>query len=179
MVHPFHQHAEHKKGHTRVKHILSSGGASHPDAAADKKLFGKLIAAHDSGESKVEGRKGPARFARGGKVHKAKGQTNIAIVVPQKSNSPAPEPQAGPVPPGPTAGPAAMPPPMPPSGAGGPPGMPPPPMRASGGRVGGDSSKENLKGWSGRAKSKSYARGGRLPTGGAESGVGRLQKAKT
>lgn len=174
MSHPYAQHAEHKKGHTRVKHILSSGGA-HIDAVADKKLFSNVIAQHDSGESKVEGRKGPARFARGGKVHKAKGQTNIAIVVPQKSSSPAPEPQAGPAPP--PAGPAPMPPPMPP-GAGGPPGMPPPPMRASGGRVGGDSSKENLAKWSERAKSNSYARGGRLPTAGAESGVGRLQKAK-
>ncbi len=175
MAHPYAAHAEHKKGHERVKHIMKSGGAAHSDAAADKKLFSKLIAEHEKGEAKVEGRKGPSRFARGGKVHKGKNQTNIAIVVPQKSESPASGPQAGPVPP--TAGPAAMPPPMPP-GAGGPPGMPPPPMRASGGRVGGDSSKENLKGWSDRAKANSYARGGRLPTAGAESGVGRLQKAK-
>lgn len=172
-MHPFHQHGEHKKGHERVKHILKSGGAAHPDAAADKKLFSNLIAEHDRGESKVEGGKGRSRFARGGRTKHKGSQTNIAIVVPQKGASSGSDgPQAGPVSP-PMAGPAP-PMPMPP---GGPPGMPPPPMRASGGRVGGDSSKANLDGWSARAAKNSYARGGRM-TAGAESGVGRLQKAK-
>lgn len=176
-MHPFHQHGEHKKGHERVKHILKSGGAAHPDAAADKKLFSNLIAEHDRGETKVEGRKGPSRFARGGKVRHKGTQTNIAIVVPQKGGSPTDAaPQGGPAMP-PMAGPPPMPMPMPP---GGPPGGPggPPPMRASGGRVGGDSTKANLDKWSARAKANSYARGGRLPTAGAESGVGRLQKAR-
>lgn len=174
-MHPFHQHGEHRKGHERVKHILKSGGAAHPDVAADKKLFSELIAKHDRGEMKVEGRKGPSRFARGGRTKHKGAQTNIAIVVPQKGGSPTEAGSQGPAVP-PMAGPPPM--PMPPPGGGGPPGAPPMPMRASGGRVGGDASKENLKGWSERAKANSYARGGRLPTAGAESGVGRLQKAR-
>jgi hypothetical protein len=170
MAHPFHDHGEHRHGRERVKHILKSGGAAHPDAAADKKLFSEMIAKHDRGETKVEGGKGRSRFARGGRTKHKGNQTNIAIVVPQKGGSPS-EPQGGP-PISPLAGP---PPPMMPPG-GPPPGGPP--MRASGGRVGGDSTKANLDKWSARAKENSYARGGRLPTAGAESGVGRLQKAR-
>ncbi len=52
-----------------------------------------------------------------------------------------------------------------------------PPMRARGGKVGGDASSGNLKGWAKRASKNSYARGGGLPTAGADTGVGRLQQA--
>ncbi len=49
---------------------------------------------------------------------------------------------------------------------------------ARGGKViGGDATPENIAKWSERAASNSYARGGALPTAGAMSGVGRLQKA--
>jgi hypothetical protein len=49
---------------------------------------------------------------------------------------------------------------------------------ARGGRaIGGDASPENLAKWSARASANSYARGGALPTAGAMTGVGRLQKA--
>jgi hypothetical protein len=181
MSHPYHEHREHPKGHSRVKHIMKSGGiASHSDEAADKKLFSKLINEHEKKEMKVEGKVKHSRFARGGKVkHKKDGHhTNIAIVVPQKGGANPPSdamgPQAGapPLPPSPMGAPA-LPPGLPP---GGPPGMP---MRARGGKViGGDASAENLKKWSQRASHNSYARGGRLPTAGAMTGVGRLQKAR-
>lgn len=144
-MHPFHQHGEHRAGRERVKHILKSGGAAHPDAVADKKLFSDVMGRSERGESRVEGGKGKC-FARGGRAKHKGSQTNIAIVVPQKGGSPAAEGPQGPVMP-PVAGPT--PPMMPPGGPGG-----PPPMRASGGRV-----------------------KGKLPSAGAESGVGRLQKA--
>ena len=47
------------------------------------------------------------------------------------------------------------------------------------GRVpGGDASAKDLKGWSRHAAKNSYARGGRLPTAGQDSGEGRLQLTK-
>jgi hypothetical protein len=53
------------------------------------------------------------------------------------------------------------------------------PMRASGGRVGGQATKANLDGWSARAAKNSYAKGGGVKmTAGAMSGEGRLQLAK-
>lgn len=64
------------------------------------------------------------------------------------------------------------------------PGMGGPPiMRKSGGRVpGGLATKSNLSGWASYAsKNSHYARGGKvgkLPTAGADSGVGRLQLSK-
>lgn len=149
---------------------MKSGGVSHPDAAADKKLFNRLISEHEAKEAKIEGKKSAGRFARGGKVKHKGHQTNIAIVVPQKGATSAAEPQAGAAPsPGTTAAPA---PPMPPGG------MPPPgmPMRATGGKViEGDASDHNLKKWGKRTTSNSFARGGRLPTAGSMSGVERKQ----
>ena len=64
-----------------------------------------------------------------------------------------------------------------------PPGMPPPPMRKHGGRVGGESTKGNLKSWGKRASANSYAKGGFvkpkvIDMAGAKSGEGRLEKAE-
>lgn len=182
MAHPYKQYHEDKVSRSRVGKILSSGNTT----AAHEKTKDIFPGIHGGGSSggsgtKVPGGKKPGRYARGGKV---KGhRTNIAIVVPQKSAPPTPAgPQAGAAGPPPMAAPA---PPMPPPGAGGPPGLPPglppggPPMRARGGKViPGEATKENIKKWDKRASRNSYARGGGLPTAGAESGVGRLQKAK-
>lgn len=173
MAHPFKQYHEDKVSRARVGKILSSGNTS---AAHEKtkEIYPGINPGKSMGSAtKVPGKKSPGRYARGGKV---KGhRTNIAIVVPQKS-PPTPGPQAGAAAPPPGAAPAPM--PMPPPGAGGPPGAPPMPMRARGGKVAGEATKANIKAWDKRSDSNSYKRGGRLPTAGAESGVGRLQKAK-
>ncbi len=163
MAHPYHMHREHQVSHRRVDPLLKeepAGATKHANSPAFSKVTSKTAAEnHD----RIGGDSSPKRFARGGKV----GTTNIIIASSPKDQPapPMPLPMGGP-PPGP---------PMPPPGAGGPPpGMP---MRASGGKVGGDSTKGNLDGWSGRAAKNSYAKGGRI-TAGAESGVGRMQKAK-
>jgi hypothetical protein len=136
------------------------------------------------------------KFARGGRT---KGPSKVNIVI----QSGAPPPQPGLAGPAPT--PMPMPPPAPaaapaPQGGGGQapapgpklptaPGMPMggapggPMMRKSGGRVGyigGVPTDNRLKQWAAKARANSYQRktGGRIPdTGGAESGVGRLEKA--
>jgi len=169
MAHPFAKHAERKTSRSRVAHLMKSGGAAkHEDVAADKKLFHQMMAEHERSEMKMEGAKARGRYARGGKV-------NIAVVVPQRSSPPTPAAgPAGAAGPPPMAAPA---PPMPMPMVG--PAPPPPPQMKRGGKVaGGDASAGNLKAWSARAKKNSYARGGGLPTAGAETGVGRLQKAK-
>ena len=69
MAHSHHAHREHVVSRQRVHHIMKGhkrGGKAHPDAAADKKLFGKLIAEH---EGKAHGEKAHGRldkYARGG-----------------------------------------------------------------------------------------------------------------
>jgi len=178
MAHPYKQYHETKVSRSRVGKILSSGNTT----AAHEKTKDIFPGIHGGGSSgsgtKVPGGKKPGRYARGGKV---KGhRTNIAIVVPQKGAPSTPGPQAGAAGPPPPMAAPAPPMPMPPPGAGGPPpGGPPMPMRARGGKViPGEATKENIKKWDNRASKNSYARGGRLPTAGAESGVGRLQKAK-
>lgn len=112
------------------------------------------------------------KFARGGRS-KGKGgkKTNINIVVAPKGPHPAEgaappilPPGGGGLPPPPMAGPPPGLGAGPPPGAGGPPGLPPglgkpPGMMKRGGAV------------------KKFARGGRF-TGGAETGVGRLEKAR-
>lgn len=180
MAHPYKQYHETKISRSRVGKILSSGDASTAHEKT-KDIYPGLHGGSGSAGSgtKVPGGKAPGRYARGGKV---KGhRTNIAIVVPQKGPPSTPGPQAGAAAaPPPMAAPA---PPMPPPGAGGPPGMPPGgppmPMRARGGKViPGEATAGNIKKWGARASKNSMARGGRLPTAGAFSGVGRLQKAK-
>jgi|GEM_PF-5471774 len=168
-MHPFHRHNEHKKSHERVGHILKhepKDQQRHDGKAFSHHVRSKSAAvAH---EHKVAGKKKPGRYARGGKV---KGhQTNIAIVVPHRSPSPTPAgPQAGAAPPIPPM--AAAPAPMAPP----PPGMP---MRARGGKViDGEATAGNIGKWGRRAAKNSYARGGRLPSAGAQTGVARLQQA--
>jgi hypothetical protein len=188
MAHPYHEHHEHKKSHSRVSNMLKGeheGAMQHASSHAFSRVTSKGEA--DAHEHKISGKKTIGRFARGGKV-KGKGhQTNIAIVVPHHGAAGG-GPAGGPPPPMPPMGgpppgmpPGGPPPGMPPGGPGGPPpGMPPgmPPMRARGGKVlSGIASADNLKSWAERASSHSYARGGGLPTAGAATGVGRIQEA--
>ncbi len=128
-----------------------SSGQGHPDEAQDKVLIKKMIK-QDKGEYKIGGAVSAPRadkFARGGKAKGKKGTTiNIAVIGGGKEGAEG----APPMPPMPKP-PMALPPPG--AGPGGPPGgaMPPgmPPMKR-GGKVG--------------------------MTAGAETGVGRLQKAR-
>jgi hypothetical protein len=160
--HPYNHHREYQRGHRRVGELLKG----HPDGAmqhATGKAFSNVTSktAAASHDSNVEGKSSPKRYARGGKVKGA--TTNIAIVLPGGDKGGMEKMPMG-----------APPMPMPPPGAGGPPGGPPPgmPMRASGGRVGGESTKENISKMASRAKSNSFFRGG------AATGVGREEKAE-
>lgn len=151
MAHPYARFNEKDAGKARAKHLTKAyakGGKVHSDVAEDRKLFKKMMAEHERGEMKVEGKASGGRldkFARGGKTKS--GKTNINIVIAPQGSPPAPEgARAAPVP-----IPVGGPPPMPPPGAGGPP-MPPPGMMQRGGRA--------------------------KMTAGAETGVGRLQKAR-
>jgi len=123
---------EGKWGRAKAKERYASGGKAHKDEAQDKKLIKKMI-----GEKKA------GKFARGGK---AKGNTNINIVIAPQDKAPdMPPPMPLPMAPPPMAGPPGGPPMKPP--------MAPPPSGMMG-----------------------MKRGGKI-TAGAESGVGRLQKA--
>lgn len=134
--HPYNNHREQQVAHRRVSTILSgspSGASKHASGHAFSKLTSKSAAVRDDD---IAGRKSPSRFARGGRVKKGGGNTNIAIVLPKGGAAPG-GPAGGPLPPPPMAGPGG------PSPMGGPPGMPPGmpppppgmPMRASGGAV--------------------------------------------
>jgi len=169
MAHPFAQHKAHATSKKRVGHVMK--GQPHADAAADKKLFQDLMAQQAAGGGDEQmpppGMKSGGRldkYARGGRT-KDKGATRINIV------NVAPGDKSSPGVPGALPGGPMPPPPAPPPMAGGPPGLPPggppglppkpPGMMKRGGKV------------------KGFARGGKLGmTAGAESGEGRLQKAK-
>lgn len=178
--HPYNMHREQQVAHRRVGKILQGSPAGADSAMAGpafSKLTSKTAAENDDG---IAGRSGASRFARGGKV-KGGNTTNIIIAGGKAGQPPAPPmPLPMPPPPGPPPG---GPPPMPPPPMGGPGGPPPGgppgmPMRASGGRVSGQSTKPALDAWSKVASKNSYAKGGGVKmTAGAESGVGRLQKA--
>lgn len=198
MAHPYRSQADSSKA--RRRGALSGGNRS-----GSKE--GKLISAAKSeakpsiSDISVGGRKSLSRFARGGKV-RPRGNVNVNILMPQSGGQDHPQPIPIPIPappPGPPGG--GGPPMVPPPG--GPP-MPPPMMRARGGRIkkqtGGAAdratnlendtpstplstvpdemrrragSNGNVAGKAGRAS------GGRIHmTAGAESGKGRLQKAR-
>ena len=172
--HPYNNHREQQVAHRRVGTILSgspAGAEKHAKGHAFSKLTSKSAASRDND---IAGNKSSQRFARGGRVKKGGGNTNIAIVLP-KGGGPAPGgPAAGPLP---MAGPGGPPPPPmggPPGMPPGPPGMPPGmPMRARGGKViDGEATKGDIKKWGNRAKSNSFFRGG------AATGVGREEKAE-
>ena len=154
MAHPYHAHREHQASHRRVAGRLKdhpAGAMKHADGGAFSKVTSKT-AATSHGDVKVDGKSSPKRYARGGKV---KGNTTNIIIASQPKEAAMP-----------------MPLPMPGPGLGMPPGPPPGmPMRASGGRVGGESTAENISKMASRAKANSYFRGG------AATGVGRKEKA--
>jgi len=167
-MHPYHSHREYQASHRRVGTRLKDepdGAKKHATGKAFSSVTSKTAAA--SHDDKVEGKSAPKRYARGGKV---KGSTtNIAIVLPggDKGDAPGMPPMAG--------APPMLGPGLPPPGGmpGLPPGGPPPgmPMRASGGRVGGESTKGNIAKMATRADKNSFFRGG------AATGVGREEKA--
>lgn len=174
--HPYNQHREQQVAHRRVDTILKGspdGAKQHAQGHAFSKITSKSAAVRDDdiGGSKSK----PGRFARGGKV---KPNTTINIVIPGQGAPKPPMPM--PVPPPPMGGPPPMGPPPggmppPPGAMGPPPGGPPPgmPMRARGGKVGGGAMEyDMIKKSANRAKANSYM------TGGAITGVGRLEKAK-
>lgn len=111
-------------------------------------------------------------YARGGKVKS--GKTNINIIVTPGGGDKAPPP----LPPMPMGGPPPGPMPMKPPMGGPPMGPPGPGMMNRGGKVSdGLSTSGNLSKWAKRAASNSYAKGGKVTMkGGAETGVGRLNK---
>ncbi len=159
MAHPYNEHREDKAGKARAKQLTkyNTGGAVSSDggakAAAPKTATG--------GDTKISGAKSAPRldkFARGGAVTKKKDGTTINIAVVGGGKDKAEE--APPAPPM-MAGPPPMPPGPPP---GGPPGLPMSPGIGPG--------KPPMGGPPG------FKKGGRIKmTAGAESGVGRLQKA--
>jgi hypothetical protein len=179
--HPYNQHREQQVAHRRVDTILKGspdGSKQHAEGRAFSKITSLTAAVRDDdiGGSKSK----PGRFARGGKV---KGDTTINIVMPgggppkPPMPMPMPMPPMGAAPPMPGPGPG-MPPPggMPGMPPGPPPGPPPGmPMRARGGKVGkssgGAMEYDMIKKSANRAKANSYM------TGGAITGVGRLEKA--
>lgn len=143
MAHPFADHRQSKVEHDRVgkitKGYASGGAVTSPAATA------KPAGASKAGASMpVEGRKNGGRldrYARGGKV-KAKGATNVTVVVAPQAGGDKPEMPPPQMPAAAPPAPPPRPPMMPPPGMGGPPGMPPgaggglPGMRKDGGRTG-------------------------------------------
>lgn len=173
MAHPYEGSRAQTASRKRVGHIMKSGGATHSDEAADKKLIKKMLAAHEKTEHEVPGKAG--KYARGGRTKSRKGkhgtQVNIAVVAPH-GRHPA---DAGALPGGPS-----LPPPRPPlaGGPGAPPGLPPggPPMGGPPGLPPGGPPGMMPPGMKPPGMMQ---RGGRVKMkGGAETGQGRLDKIK-
>src|SRR5882724_8114474 len=152
LAHPFHQHRQTAKEHSRVGHITRGykhGGAVKGEKAIGKKSLSLHKEEHRELDAEGEGSKHridrPKR-AKGGRVGKKGNSKTIVNVItgghPAGGAVPPGPPMAPPAPPigvapgGPPPMGAKPPMPMPPPGAGGPP-MPPPgmPMRARGGSV--------------------------------------------
>src|SRR5882724_3166937 len=94
--HPYNNHREQQVAHRRVGTILSgspAGAEKHAKGHAFSKLTSKSAAVRDN---EITGNKSSQRFARGGRVKKGGGNTNIAIVLP-KGGGPG-GPPAGPLP---------------------------------------------------------------------------------
>lgn len=153
MAHPFHEHRQTKKEHSRVGHITkgyAKGGAvKHSDEAEDRKLIRSMVKKADlkAEGGKVKHRMDKPHRAKGGRVGKGKNNSRTIVNVIAGGH-----PAGGAVPPGPPMGPPPMgvapgapptPPPMaarpmmPPGAGMSPPGAggPPMPMRARGGKV--------------------------------------------
>jgi hypothetical protein len=156
MAHPYQQYREKHPGQKRAKERVrgfASGGSVSKDASIGKKALALHSAEHK--ELKAEGKKDGGRldkYARGGKTKGKKGgHTKINIMVAPKLGNEAP-------PPVPPAAMGAAPPPMPPKMPLGPP---------AGGPMGGPMGGPPMK------------RGGKVGMkAGADSGEGRLQKAR-
>lgn len=161
MAHSHHAHRAHHVSKSRAKHILGhkrgGGVGSEAHGKAIAKKMGRLaheMERHEAAE--MHGHKGKGRLdkrARGGGV-KGKHHTQVNVIVAPHKGSPS-------LGAGAPAGPGALPPAPPP---GGPPMAPPPgaggmpPMKRGG---------------------RTYKRGGGVKmTAGADSGEGRLQKAR-
>lgn len=155
MAHPYQssreKHPGQAKAHDRVKGYARGGAAKFGGG----KSFGKTM--DDNGDVAVPGKKGRNKFARGGKAKKGGNHVNIAIVNPRAGGDKGGAAMGGPPPVG---GAPALPPPGLGAGApppGGPPMMPPP----------------------GGPPPGTMKRGGKVGmTAGADSGVGRKQKAR-
>lgn len=159
MAHPYAEHRQTKKEHSRVGHITkgyASGGAV--NRTEDDRKVRKMSASQER-EVNPEGGVSPHRAdrpkrAKGGKV---KGKHNSKTIVNVITGGhpaggavpPMPAPPMGIAPPGAMPPPMAAKPPMPIPGPGMPPpgGLPPMPMRAKGGRVHGGSGKGYGPAW--------------------------------
>jgi hypothetical protein len=151
MGHPYAEHRQTKKEHSRVGHITKgykSGGAVHGAKAIGKKSLS--LHKQEHAELHAEGDKSKHRMdrpkrAKGGKVKGKHNEKTVINVIsgghPAGGAIPSGPPMAPPGPPMGIAPAAAMPPPMVakppmmPPGAGAPPPGPPMPMRAKGGKV--------------------------------------------
>lgn len=141
----------HKAKHRLDRRHRAKGGRAHEDAAEDAAMVRHMVK--------------PSALAHRAKGGRAKGKTNVTVVVnpgggdrnavapaasPMAAIPPAP-PMAVPPPPGLPPGLAGAPPGVPPSGLGPRPGMVPPPLRARGGGVRGqgpgDKMPEHPPGW--------------------------------
>ncbi len=164
-MHPYAQHKETHPGRAKARERAYSLGGATKDLKSSTKNKWKPDSQNEDGASEwpVPGRKSGGRldkFARGGKTKHKGNKTNINILIGGKGQDSEPKAALPPVlPPG-------LPPP-PPGGLppGGPMGGPPPGMLPPGGPP---MKPPGMMARGGRAKYK----------GGADSGVGRLEKVK-
>lgn len=163
MAHPFASHKEDKAGKAKAKALTNGyarGGAVSPSGGTGGAAPTKMSASTDT---KVAGDRSSPRldkFARGGAVSTKKDGKNIINIAviggkEKSEDAPPPMPPMGAMPPPPPPGP-------PPMAGGPPPGLPMSPGIGPGKPPGAP---------------PGFKKGGRVMTAGADSGVGRLQKA--